>query len=249
MFPRLRMRAAAFTLGPRSHPCECGCVTKGKSWLLGLAVLAAAVYAAMWIGWTTPWAWITDVDTSMLAAAHRKGVENHAWVTFWDAVCTVFSPLTFRLVTLGVIVYAFVRRQRRIAIFLLLAVEMSAVLTEVTKWLADRPRPATAMVYAASTSFPSGHALGVMVCVLALAIVLAPYVRRRLWPWLVAAGVLVVVAVGVGRVALNVHHPSDVVAGWALGYLWFLACLPVLGGGVTAVRATAETPEARGSER
>lgn len=221
-------------------------MTKHKLWLLGLAILAAAVYAAMWIGWTTPWGWVADVDASALAAAYRAGTENHMWVTFWNAVCTVFSPFVFRLVAAGLIVYAFVRRQPRIAIFLLLSVEMSAVLTEAAKWLGDRPRPSTAMVFASSTSFPSGHALGVMVCVLALAVVIAPYVRRGLRPWLGAAAVIVIVAVGVGRVALNVHHPSDVIAGWALGYLWFVACLPIL---VVGVRATAETPAAHGTER
>jgi undecaprenyl-diphosphatase len=34
-----------------------------------------------------------------------------------------------------------------------------------------------------------------------------------------------VLAVGFGRVALNVHHPSDVLGGWALGYLYFAACM------------------------
>jgi undecaprenyl-diphosphatase len=221
-------------------------VTKSKLWLLGLAILAAAVYAAMWIGWTAPWGWVADVDGSALAAAHRAGTDNHMWVTFWNAVCTVFSPFVFRLVAAGLIVYAFVRRQPRTAVFLIVSVEMSGVLTEAAKWLGDRPRPGTAMVYASSTSFPSGHALGVMVCVLALAVVIAPYVRRGLRPWLGAAGVIVIVAVGVGRVALNVHHPSDVMAGWALGYLWFVACLPILAGDV---RATAETPVAPGTER
>ena len=39
---------------------------------------------------------------------------------------------------------------------------------------------------------------------------------------LAALGGFVIVAVGVGRVALNVHHPSDVLAGWALGYAYFI---------------------------
>ncbi|MGH3560643.1 MAG: phosphatase PAP2 family protein, partial [Mycobacterium sp.] len=44
----------------------------------------------------------------------------------------------------------------------------------------------------------------------------------------VAVGALIVVAVGFGRVALNVHHPSDVLAGWALGYVYFLVCARLL---------------------
>ena len=41
----------------------------------------------------------------------------------------------------------------------------------------------------------------------------------------IVTGAVIVVAVGVGRVALNVHHPSDVLAGWALGYLYYLLCV------------------------
>lgn len=212
--------------------------------LVGLAVLALCLYAAMWVGWTTPWRWLADVDTSTLAAAYRVGEGDRAWVTFWDAVCTVFSPLVLRVVAVGVIVYAYVKRRPGVGTFLLLCAVLSGPLTELAKWLADRPRPDTAMVHASSTSFPSGHALGVMACVLALGVVAWPLVRPALRPLLVAVGVLVIVAVGVGRVALNVHHASDVVAGWALGYAWFVLCLPVLG-----LRTAAGTPAAPGTER
>jgi undecaprenyl-diphosphatase len=64
--------------------------------------------------------------------------------------------------------------------------------------------------------------------VLALCVVLFPMARGSLRPCLIAIGAVVVVAVGVGRVVLNVHYPSDVVAGWSLGYLWFAASLPIL---------------------
>ena len=63
----------------------------------------------------------------------------------------------------------------------------------------------------------------------------------------IAAGVLIAFAVGVGRVVLNVHHPSDVVAGWALGWVWFVATLPLLPAYRARVRAEAGTPAARDS--
>jgi membrane-associated phospholipid phosphatase len=216
-------------------------------WVVGSAVLAAVLYAAMWIGWTHGWSWLAAVDGAALDASHRIGAEYRGWATFWDVLCSVFSPVTFRVLAVGMIVYEVTRRRGWVALFLLVSVELSAVLTEVAKRLADRPRPETAMVDAASSSFPSGHALGTMVAVLALAVVLLPRIPRSRRAWAITAGVLVIVLVGIGRVALNVHHPSDVVAGWALGYLYFLACLPLLRR--QSVTASDETPEALGSAR
>jgi membrane-associated phospholipid phosphatase len=209
-------------------------------WLAGLAVASAAVYATAWSGWVLGWSWVLGPDASTLATAHRISVAHHGWVTFWNAWCTVFSPLSFRVLTLGLVAYAVIRRQFRVALFLFVSVELSGVLTEVAKGLANRPRPATAAVFASSTSFPSGHAVGAMVAVLALAAVLSPYVRPDVRRWVVLAGVVIVLSVGVGRVALNVHHLSDVVAGWALGYLYFSVCALILMG-------SDETPAAPGT--
>jgi membrane-associated phospholipid phosphatase len=216
-----------------------------RGWLVGLAVLAGLVYPIAWLGWVRNWSWVVVSDASTLDAAYRIGVEHHAWVTFWNTWCTVFSPLSFRVLTLGLIGYALLRRLTRLALFLFVSVELSGLVTEGAKWLADRPRPVTAMTTAASSSFPSGHALGSMVAVLALAVVLLPLVGRSWWPWLIAVGSVIVLTVGLGRVALNVHHLSDVVAGWALGYLYFVLCLLVLR--PAWVTPPAGTPAAPGS--
>jgi membrane-associated phospholipid phosphatase len=124
-----------------------------------------------------------------------------------------------------------------------ISVELTGLITEIAKHAANRPRPVTALVSAPSSSFPSGHALGVMVGVLALLTVVLPVIHRPLRVWLVAIGILTVIAIGVGRVVLNVHHPSDVVAGWALGYAYFVACVLMVPPS-RPVTVTDETPAA-----
>lgn len=188
------------------------------------AVGAVLVYAAMWLGYQHDWAWLNPVDSSSLSAFYHVGADHPGWVGFWRFVCTAFGPGAFRLLGALVVVIMLARRRLRTALFLVASVELSGVVTQVAKGLADRPRPGTALVVESSSSFPSGHALGVMVGVLALLSVLRPVLRRPLRALAVVVGALVVLAVGFGRVALNVHHVSDVLAGWALGYLYFLVC-------------------------
>lgn len=193
--------------------------------LIGTAVLALGVYALMWLGYAQNWTWLARVDASALDPMHRLGVAHPGWVSAWNVFCAVLGPNAFRLAALVVIVVALVRRNVRAAMFLVISVELSGLVTEIGKVLADRPRPVTALVTAHGTSFPSGHALGVIVGVLALLTVVLPLVSARERRWLIGFGIAIVVAIGVGRVALNVHHPSDVIAGWALGYAYFAACL------------------------
>ena len=212
-------------------------------WLIVSAVLAVAVYALVWIGYSSNWNWLTGIDAYWLDVAHRYGVAHPGWVTSWDVFCTVLGPTVFRLVALIVIVFALVRRNLRVAVFLVISVELAGIITEIAKYAANRPRPATALVSALSTSFPSGHALGVMVGVLALLTVVLPLVRRPLRAWLIAIGAVIVILIGIGRVVLNVHHPSDVIAGWAFGYAYFVACL-LLVPPSRRVTAADETPAA-----
>lgn len=211
-----------------------------------MATAAVIVYALLWLAYALRWGWLQAVDDAVLQPLYDYGVKHPGWVQFWDVLCTVFSPAAFRLVGAAIVIVAVFRRNLRAILFVLTSIGMSGIVTQIAKGLADRPRPTTALAAASSSAFPSGHALGVMAAVLALLTISAGMFNRRgRAASIVFGAVVVVVAVGVGRVVLNVHHPSDVLAGWVLGYLWFLACLLVIRP-LPLAAAADETPQAPG---
>jgi undecaprenyl-diphosphatase len=191
---------------------------------IAVTVLAAFAYALLWVGWTQNWGWLAAIDHAALTPLHDFGVKHPAWVKFWDVLCTVLAPNSFRVLGLVVIVIAIVRRNVRAAVFILGTIGIGGFVNQGFKDLANRPRPSTALAGAASSSFPSGHAMGVMVAVLALLAIAWSVFGRVTRTVLLVVGATVVIAVSAGRVVLNVHNPSDVLAGWALGYLWFCLC-------------------------
>jgi membrane-associated phospholipid phosphatase len=218
-------------------------VTTRKWWLAGLAASALGVYLLLWFGVAAQWKWIDTMDRSALDPLLDFAVAHPGWVAFWDWFCLVLGPFAFRLIGLVVIVLALARRNVRMAVFLVISVELSGLITEAAKAAANRSRPEGALVSALSTSFPSGHALGVLVGVLAFLTLLVPVVRRPLRAWLIVLGAIIVLTIGFGRVALNVHHPSDVLAGWALGCAWFVVCVLL----VPPITAADQKPAAPGS--
>ncbi|MCV7344914.1 phosphatase PAP2 family protein [Mycolicibacterium rhodesiae] len=218
-----------------------------KTWLTASIVVAVAVYATMWIGYALNWGWLDSVDTDLLQTFHNIGASRPGWVSFWVVFCVVFGPNGFRVAALILLIIALVRRRVPTALFLVISIGLMGLVTEGAKSLAGRPRPATAFVDGQGSSFPSGHALGVMVGVLALLTVLWPHLSPRLRRVLSVGGGLLIVTVGVARVVLNVHHPSDVLAGWALGYLYYLLCLRLVP--PIPLTPAVETPAALGTSR
>lgn len=113
---------------------------------------------------------------------------------------------------------------------LLASVFGGGVLTYLLKGFFHRPRPVFPYLPINDTefSFPSGHAAMAMIFYGFLVIVLVRALRGRKGRWLAALGVaLVPLVVGISRLLLGVHFPSDVFAGWLVGAAWLSASLAV----------------------
>jgi membrane protein DedA with SNARE-associated domain/membrane-associated phospholipid phosphatase len=111
--------------------------------------------------------------------------------------------------------------------FLALTLAGASLTSTVIKLLVARPRPDThALVIALGYGFPSGHSTAAAAGWLSAALVLGWLTRSvALRVSLGAGAAVVVMLVGVSRVYLGVHQPTDVLGGWALGTLWLAAVL------------------------
>jgi len=120
-----------------------------------------------------------------------------------------------------VLVLGVLRRYRE-AVFAAVALGGSALLNIGAKLVFARDRPSLWESIAPETtySFPSGHAMGSMT--LACVLVMLAWHTRWRWPVLAVMAPFVVL-VGLSRVYLGVHYPSDILAGWAVAMAWAVA--------------------------
>jgi undecaprenyl-diphosphatase len=101
------------------------------------------------------------------------------------------------------------------------------ILGEGMKWWFARARPEIVphLVNVGSASFPSGHSMLALVTYLTLGALLARFVpRRRTRTYCITVSLLLALLVGLSRVYLGVHYPTDVLAGWSAGLAWALLC-------------------------
>ena len=131
------------------------------------------------------------------------------------------------ILTLAAVGFMILKRDRRAALWTLIAVFGGTLLSLLLKEAFDRPRPEILLhmnqVY--TSSFPSGHAMMSAVVYLTLGALLAAHQRsRRLKLYLLVLPVILTLLVGVSRVYLGVHWPTDVLAGWAMGAAWAAGC-------------------------
>jgi undecaprenyl-diphosphatase len=137
------------------------------------------------------------------------------------------SPTVLSLLVIATTVGLRLARQKIMASAVLVSSLTGIGATLLMKSIIGRGRPDDSyrLIQASGMSFPSGHAMMASVIYLTLAILVAKVnsnVRIKLF--VLSVAMTLAALVGVSRVYLGVHWPSDVVAGWIAGGVWALAC-------------------------
>jgi undecaprenyl-diphosphatase len=129
--------------------------------------------------------------------------------------------------TLAAIAALLLARQRRAALTTAIAIGTGTILSSQLKHAFERGRPewAAPAAYVDSYSFPSGHAMMSAIVFLTLGALLAQRRKeRRLKLFVLGIAILLALVVGITRIYLGVHWPTDVIAGWTAGSFWALLC-------------------------
>ena len=197
-------------------------------WAIGF--LSAAVGVALILGFTIA-RYPFGFDRQLLLALRQPGNPgtpigpewlHHAMIDFTAlGGGTVLTSIV--VVALGLLA---VRRLWLTAGLVLASTLLGSILSAQAKLLFARPRPDLVdhLVEVRGLSFPSGHATNSAIIYLTLALIISQVVPgRRTRAYIIGVAVLLTTVIGISRVYLGVHWPSDVMAGWTIGSCWALA--------------------------
>lgn len=169
-----------------------------------------------------------DIDQSIIFFIRDYTVPEHLLGKPWFAemmrdISGLGGIAVLTLLTLAVMAYLILRRNGGQALYVLVAVVTGSMFSNLLKVGFDRPRP-DIIPHGSHTmlpSFPSGHSLISAITYLTLgAMVAAAHRGRWMRIYLMAVPVILTLMIGISRIYLGVHWPSDVLAGWLGGAAW-----------------------------
>lgn len=176
------------------------------------------------------WSPLRSLDLAAVDRVNALVAPNDGVVAALSVLADLGGARTAVVLLSLTIVWLLLRRLFRLGAYVAVTGVGLAVLDPGVKALVDRPRPLPdfAVTSAPGPSFPSGHAMTSLVTYGVLLLVFLPAIPPRWRRPVIALAAVIVVVVGITRVALGVHYPSDVVGGWLLGSVWLMVTTAAL---------------------
>lgn len=164
------------------------------------------------------------VRWDITAAASIHSTITPFSIRVFEFITNIGSPVAMVFVAIAGALTMFVQKHRLLAYAWAAAAGGGAIIDWVFKTSVHRSRPeyAAAFLHGSSYSFPSGHAMGSIIGYGFLAYAIVLNAKRVGWHRRMIFGLaaLLTLLIGISRVYLGVHYPSDVVGGWAAGFAW-----------------------------
>jgi membrane-associated phospholipid phosphatase len=193
--------------------------------------LSACLSLALGLGLICREVW--EKETSSLDGAFLLGL--HHWAnpgldTVMVSITRLGDPAFVVVIVAIALTWLLYQRKRLESVMLVVACLGAVGLNSGLKLVFGRTRPHlwTSLIHETTYGFPSGHALGSLVLYGFIAYLYARrYPRRAKVTYGITA--IVVALIGLSRLYLGVHYPTDVLAGYGMGMLWLVACLLFMG--------------------
>ncbi len=185
----------------------------------GLALMAAALLLGLAVVWFKVGA---PMEADALRAIALRESRSPGWViTFFQWVTWAGDASQRSIAMIAAGAWLLWRQRMRAALVMIIFPSVAGATSSILKQLYARARPDVVphLDHFSNLSFPSGHATNAM-AILLLAALLLPTRHRGSWIGLAMAGA---VTVGLSRILLGVHWPSDVIGGWLWGAGFALA--------------------------
>ncbi|MHB8529339.1 MAG: phosphatase PAP2 family protein [Caulobacteraceae bacterium] len=221
--------AAAWSRGGSARLAAVIAAARGELALVAaLLIVAVAVLGVLGLTDEVRDGHTVRFDEGLILMLRRPGDITHpigpAWLKLGVIDLTSLGSITDLAIIVIAVAGLFVALRRwRQAALLVFASLSGLLLVNVFKVAVGRTRPPLVLhvVAADNASFPSGHAALSAVVFLTLATLTAHFaIRRRVAIYALATGLVLTLMVGMSRIYLGVHWPTDVIAGWAIGAGW-----------------------------
>ncbi len=216
---------------------------RGLAWLLGVGRRELWVMGGLLVAAMSVWFFLELADEVMEGDSQRldtwvverlrepgdpsKTIGPDLLAEVALEITALGSNAVLALATLAVVGYLWLRRKRHAMWLVLASVAGGAIVSTLLKLGFDRPRPDLVphLTPIRTASFPSGHAMLSAVVWITLGALLASLEEsRRLKIYILSVALAITFLVGVTRVFLGVHYPTDVLAGWSAGLSWAILC-------------------------